>query len=193
MSANPLRGATFDRAMAAGGRMHALTLAAAIDWSSTRSVCDVGGGTGDLLSALLDLEPTLVGTVLDLPDVVRRACTHERLTAVAGNAFAEVPSGFDTYLLVNVLHDWGDDDATTILRRVGEAGDGRARVIVLEGDHTPVPRQDVAICTDVLMAALTNGGRERSTADFAALARAAHLELVASTRLASGDLAHELR
>ena len=47
--------------------MHALALAAAIDWSTTETVCDVGGGTGDLLAALLDLEPHLVGTVLDLP------------------------------------------------------------------------------------------------------------------------------
>ncbi len=200
MAAHPRRGAAFDRAMAAGGRMHALTLAAAIDWSTTTTVCDVGGGTGDLLAALLDLEPTLTGTVLDLPEVVARSVGHDRLTAVAGDAFAAVPAGFDTYLLVNVLHDWGDDDAVTMLRRVAEAAQPRrpgdsstARVIVLEGDRTTVPRQDIAICTDVLMAALTSGGRERDTAELAALARTAGLDLVATSRLASGDLAHELR
>jgi O-methyltransferase domain len=115
-----------------------------------------------------------------------------------------VPPGFDAYLLVNVLHDWADPEAVTILQRVADACRDRgqatgpaqapaARLIVLEGDRTTVPRQDIAICTDVLMAALTNGGRERSTADFVALGRIAGLELVATTRLASGDLAHELR
>ncbi len=204
MTAHPLRGAAFDRAMAAGGRMHALTLAAAVDWSTTTTVCDVGGGTGDLLAALLDLEPTLTGTVLDLPEVVARAIGHDRLTVVPGDAFAHVPPGFDTYLLVNVLHDWGDPEVVAILERVAEACRGRstgstpaqrnpARLIVLEGDRTTVPRQDMAICTDVLMAALTNGGRERSTADFSSLGRAAGLELTTTTRLASGDLAHELR
>jgi SAM-dependent methyltransferase len=200
MAAHPLRGATFDRAMAAGARMHALTLAAAVDWSTTTSVCDVGGGTGDLLAALLDLEPTLTGTVLDLPEVVARAVEHERLTAVPGDAFSHVPAGFDTYLLVNVIHDWADPEAVAILEQVAEACRDRtgvapapARSIVLEGDRTTVPRQDMAICTDVLMAALTNGGRERSAADIAALGRDAGLELVSTTRLASGDLAHELR
>ena len=199
MAAHPQRGAAFDRAMAAGARMHALTLAVAIDWSTTANVCDVGGGTGDLLAALLDLEPTLTGTVLDLPAVVARVIGHERLTAVAGDAFVHVPAGFDTYLLVNVLHDWGDDDAVALLRCVCEANRPRpprstpARVIVLEGDRTTVPRQDIAICTDVLMAALTSGGRERGAAELATLGRAAGLELVATTRLGSGDLAHELR
>ena len=125
-----------------------------------------------------------------------------------GDAFVHVPPGFDTYLLVNVLHDWGDPEVVAILERVAEACRARAagstsarstaransgRLIVLEGDRTTVPRQDMAICTDVLMAALTNGGRERSTADFIALGRAAGLELTTTTRLASGDLAHELR
>ncbi|CAN5486164.1 hypothetical protein BH20ACT2_BH20ACT2_14890 [soil metagenome] len=43
------------------------------------------------------------------------------------------------------------------------------------------------------MAALTDGGQERSTAAFAALAGACGLELHRTVRLASGDLAHELR
>ena len=51
----------------------------------------------------------------------------------------------------------------------------------------------MAICADVLMAALTKGGRERNAAQFAALGRACGLVLTKSTRLASGDLAHELR
>jgi hypothetical protein len=55
MAQHPERWSTFDRAMSAGGRMHALTLAAALDWSGDRRVCDVGGGTGELLSTLLDL------------------------------------------------------------------------------------------------------------------------------------------
>ncbi len=71
MAAHPDRGATFDQAMAAGGRMHALTLAAAIDWSTTSSICDVGGGTGELLATLLDLLPSVQGTLVDLPSVDR--------------------------------------------------------------------------------------------------------------------------
>jgi hypothetical protein len=191
MTAHPDRGATFDAAMAAGGRMHGLALTAAFDWSRDRRVCDVGGGTGDLLGVLLDLVPDLEGTLFDLPSVVARAREHLRLRIVGGDAFAGVPSGFDTYLLVSVLHDWDDRHAEGILQRVAEAAQPSSRIIVVDNERTVVPRADLAVATDVLMAALTGGGRERDTASFAALGGRCGLELRRTVRLASADLAHE--
>jgi hypothetical protein len=193
MTAHPERGAAFDHAMAAGGRMHGLMLAAVFDWSDDRRVCDVGGGTGDLLGVLLDLVPTLEGTVFDLPDVVARARAHARLTATAGDAFVDVPAGFDTYLLVSVLHDWNDDDAQLILARVARAAGTAARVIVVDTERTARPRADLSVSVDVLMAAVTRGGKERDTAAFTALGRAAGLTRTRTVRLASGNLAHEFR
>jgi hypothetical protein len=191
MTAHPERGATFDRAMAAGGRLHGLALAAALDWSESRRVCDVGGGTGDLLAVLLDLIPHLDGTVFDLPNVVARAVEHARLEAVGGDAFVAVPPGFDTYLLVSVLHDWNDADARRILERVATAAGTGARVIVVDSERTTVPQAGMAVAVDVLMTALTHGGHERDAAAFRALGRACGLDLRRSVRLASGNLAHE--
>lgn len=197
MAEHPERWATFDAAMAAGARMHALGLAAALDWEDRRRVCDVGGGTGALLAALLDLVPHLEGTVLDLPGVIERAVSHPRLEPLAGDAFAEVPPGFDTYLFVNVLHDWPDDRATALLSRAADAaaaatGGTRARVVVVDNDRPDVPQPDVAVATDVLMAALTPGGRERDADGFAAIGRSAGLRLERSVRLPTTDLAHVL-
>jgi hypothetical protein len=190
MAWHPDRWSTFDRAMGAGGRMHALTLAAALDWSGDRRVCDVGGGTGALLSTLLDLVPDLEGTLLDLPEVVARAEPHPRLQTTGGDAFAHVPEGFDTYLLVNVLHDWDDTDAARILTRVAEATGSSGRVVVVEAEYTAVPRDELAVSADLLMAALTRGGRERGTEAFVGLGRTAGLRHERAVRLASGDLAH---
>lgn len=190
MADHPARWATFDAAMAAGGRMHALGLTAAVDWADTDTVCDVGGGTGDLLAALLDLVPHLQGTVLDLPDVVARAVDHPRMTTVGGDAFEAVPRGFDTYLLVNVLHDWNDADATRILGCVAKAAGSGSRVIVVDSEATTVPTDGMAVSADVLMAALTPGGRERDTETFRRLAASVGLHHDRSRRLASGDLAH---
>ncbi|MCD9625426.1 methyltransferase [Rhabdothermincola salaria] len=190
MADHPDRWATFDRAMAAGGRMHGLVLAAALDWDGTESICDVGGGTGALAATLLEMLPGRRATVLDLPGVVERAVDHPRLTAVGGDAFEQVPPGFDTYLLVNVVHDWDDRDASRILQRVAEAAEGRARVVVVDSERTIVPRPDMAVAADVLMAALTDGGKERTASELRTLGRSAGLELDHSTRLASGDVAH---
>lgn len=193
MADHPERWSVFDAAMAAGGRMHGLALAAAIDWSGGGTVCDVGGGTGHLLATLLELVPDLDGTVFDLPAVVERAVDHPQLKVVGGDAFEQVPAGFDTYLLVNVLHDWSDEDATRLLRRVAEAAEPSARIVVVDSEATTVPRRDIAVATDVLMAALTPGGKERDAAAFVRLANPVGLELAHSTRLASGDLAHIFR
>ena len=126
--------------------------------------------------------------MLDLPEVVGRATTRPRLTVIAGDVFAGVPEGFDTYLLVNVLHDWDDEDATRILRRVAEAAARRSRVVVVDSDHPTVTEDDLAVSADVLMAALTTGGKERHIAAIAELGRAAGLRHERSVRLASADL-----
>ena len=194
MAAHPDRWSTFDRAMAAGARMHAHALAAALDWSDTTTVCDVGGGTGELLATLLDLVPTLTtGTVFDLPAVAGRAVRHPRLLVAAGDAFAAVPAGFDAYLLVNVLHDWGDPDAACLLGSVVRAASARSTVVVLDNDRPRRPRDDIALSADLLMAALTSRGKERDTAQFVELAASVGLAHERSVRLASGDLAHVFR
>jgi hypothetical protein len=193
MASHPHRWEAFDRAMAAGGRMHALGLAAAFDWPDGQVVCDVGGGTGALLATLVELRPALRGLLVDLPEVVERAASHPKVEVVAGDAFAQVPAGADSYLLVNVLHDWSDADAVRMLDRVAAAAGEQARVIVVEAEHTIRPRDDMAVRADVLMAVLTAGGRERTAAEFASLGARSGLELTRTVRLASGDVAHELR
>ncbi len=54
-----------------------------------------------------------------------------------------------------------------------------------------VPRADLSISADILMAALTDGGVERDTEAFRALGATCGLRPVRTVRLASGDLAHE--
>jgi hypothetical protein len=193
MEDHPERWEVFDRAMAAGGRMHALTLLAAVDFEATRSVCDVGGGTGALLTTLLDHLPEVEGTLLDLPAVVARAGSHPRLTVLAGDAFESVPPGHGTYLLVNVVHDWGDDDVVRLLSNVaGAIGDSGGRLLVVEAARAVAPQDRTFAATDVMMAALTPGGRERSADEVARLGGRSGLRLHSSTRLASGDWAHQL-
>ncbi len=190
MAAHPDRGAAFGRAMAAGGRMHALGLVAAVDWKRSKRVCDVGGGTGELLATLFDRVGHLEGAVFDRPDVLERAVDHPRMARLAGDAFVEVPSGFDTYLLVNVLHDWSDADGARLLNQVRRAVRSGGRVIVVENSPTHRPQNEIALSADLLMASLTPGGRERSAEQFAALGRSAGFTLSATHRLASADVAY---
>lgn len=187
--------ARFDAAMAAGGRMHGLLLARALDWSDRRRVCDVGGGDGTLLATLVAHHPHLDSVVLELPEVVERMPGHPQVAGVAGNAFVAVPGGFDTYLLVNVLHDWGDGDARRILTRVAEAArtpcatPAPVRVVVVESRARRRSVDDLTLSADTLMLALTPGGRERTMDELTALGRAAGLQQRRRVALPSGDVA----
>jgi O-methyltransferase domain len=187
------RHAAFDAAMSAGARLHGLALAAAIDWTDVRTVCDVGGGTGAVLRALLDRHEHLHGVLYDLPEVVDRVEASERLEVVSGDAFDHVPGDCDVYLFVNVLHDWNDERCIALLNNVRESGVDGARAIVVEGERRQRPVDGIALRTDLLMLALTPGGRERTTDEFAALASRAGMRLRDWIRLASGDRAHVIQ
>jgi hypothetical protein len=195
MSARPEAHARFDAAMAAGARMHGLLLARVLDWSDQRRVCDVGGGDGTLLATLLAHHPHLEGAVLELPEVAARLPDRPRITAIPGDAFAAVPDGFDTYLLVNVVHDWDDRDAQRLLARVAEAAaapDATAtpvRIVVVESRARTRPTADIALSADLLMLALTPGGRERTIEELTSLGRAAGLRRGRWLALPSGDVA----
>ncbi len=197
MEQHPERHATFDAAMAAGGRLHGLVLARSLDWSTSRRVCDIGGGTGALLLTLLAAHPHLDGVLLELPEVAERVPVRERLTVVGGDAFAEVPAGCDTYLLVNVLHDWSDDDATRLLAAVARAmAAGEvpgSRVVIVEGRTDARGRDEFTARADLLMFALTAGCRERTRREFAELGAAAGLRVESTVPLPSGSVAHVLR
>jgi hypothetical protein len=196
MAGRPDRHTAFDGAMAAGGRMHGLLVADALDWSTSRRVCDVGGGDGAFLGVLLAQHEHLEGVLLELPEVVARAPRRDRVTAIGGDAFTEVPTGCDTYVFVNVLHDWDDEAATRLLQRAAEALDASTdssppkRIVVLESEAHARPRDDLAIRADLLMLALTPGGRERTTDEVTVLAARAGLRRGRTVRLASGDVAH---
>jgi len=183
----------FDAAMAAGARMHALALAEALVWPTPTRVCDVGGGNGALLATLVECHRGLRGTVIDLPSVVAGATPPPGVELLAGDAFSEVPSGFDTYLLVNVVHDWPDEGAVGLLTNVAQAVPSDGRIIVVEGERTPIPADGITARTDLLMLLLTNGGRERTTAELAELGRLSGLTHERAIRLASADRAHVFR
>lgn len=146
----------------------------AYDFDDARIVVDVGGGEGAVLARILRRAPKATGIVFDLPAVVEEAASRvsryglgERLAFEGGDFFQSVPSG-DTYVLSRILHDWNDVDATRILRRVVDAAKPGARVVVFERVLRPEGSW-LDAAADLLMLAVTPGGRERTESEFRAL------------------------
>jgi hypothetical protein len=168
--------AAFDRAMQLGasGRVEQLT---SLEWRGDETVVDVGGGNGSLLAALLRVQPGLRGIVFDLPETVRdEAALGERIVFVEGSFFERVPDG-DVYIVSKILHDWGDEQATAVLRTIRAAGPENARLLILESVLTEGNEPDGAKWLDLLMLTLA-GGRERNEEEWRALLADGGFELV---------------
>ncbi len=120
-----------------GAEPHAV--AAAYDFSDCTTVIDVGGGTGNLLAAILERHPRARGILADLPHVVRearvaieaRGLAH-RVTLEGVDFFTAVPPGGDVYLLSHVIHDWTEDQCLTILRNCRQTMAPGSRLLIVE-------------------------------------------------------------
>jgi hypothetical protein len=109
------------------------------DFSGIATFCDVAGGYGHLMCALLLANPGLGGIVLDLPEVVEdtdelwatKLGLQQRCRYVAGDMFEVVPKA-DAYSLKMILHDWSDAECVKILSNIRKASIGPARVFIVE-------------------------------------------------------------
>jgi hypothetical protein len=139
-----------------------------------KTLVDIAGGHGMLITSILKKYPAARGILMDLPHVLEGA--KQRLAAeglsgrcalASGDFFKEVPSG-DAYIMKHIIHDWDDERAGIILRNIGRASASGAKVIFLE---TPVLAGDapqIVKWLDLEMLMLP-GGRERTEAEYRTL------------------------
>jgi hypothetical protein len=195
----PDAGRAFNDAMRAGSRLQAVALVHGLDWHNVQRVCDVGGGTGGALRHLLEAFADLEGVLFDLPEVVAEAdgalvdgALGARCAREGGSFFDAVPPGCDRYLLLAIVHDWDDERATEILRRVREAMPPNGDAVVVEGVLSDKPVDEFAAASDLLMLTLADG-RERTESQFRRLFADAGLAWTAHVPLATGFSAFVLR
>ncbi len=176
MEQHPQAATDFNNSMTALSRFEAAGVCAAFDFSGCSTVVDVGGGHGRLLTEVLTAYPTLKGILFDQPSVVDAArpvlepsAVGARCQVVGGDFFTGVPAGGDTYLLKHIIHDWDDERSAVILRNCREAMAAGGRALVVEGVMPPGNEPSNSKLWDVVMLALTSGGRERTEEEYAAL------------------------
>lgn len=139
------------------------------DFGKFNTFCDVGGGYGQFIQAILEKHPKASGMVFELPEVIGKVrmqnpCLEsDRFKLVAGDFFENVPQGNDVYLLKSVIHDWDDAKAEQILKNCREAMRPDSRLLLIEVVLQPHEKLSYAHCMDFLMMAIT-GGKERSVA-----------------------------
>ena len=143
-----------------------------------RTLVDVAGGHGAVLTSILKKYPAMRGVLVRPRPRDRRrdgrASTApglaDRCTRSPGDFFKAVPAGGDAYIMKHIIHDWDDERAPAILRNIrtaiGPNGGARdpARVGDSAGQRSPISaRSSTSRCWCM------PGGSERTDAEFRAL------------------------
>ena len=147
-------------------------VAAAYDFSQFGTIVDVGGATGNMLSAILTHHDGPRGVLYDMPHVVADAPElltaseiADRVTIESGSFFESVPTGGDAYILSHIIHDWSEEQCLTILANIRRAmkPDGKLLIVefVLPEDDTP----HLGKLADMIMLVVP-GGQERTPEEY---------------------------
>lgn len=177
MQKHPEDAKEFGESMTSISRMENPAVAMAYDYSRFRTLVDIGGGHGSLLSSILRLAPKLTGVVFDNPHVIENARKDEHITArdvadriqcVGGDFFAEVPAGGDAYMMKYIMHDWNDELAGRILGNVRKVIPADGTLLIVDNVIPPGNDPQWGKVLDINMLVLT-GGKERTERQFGEL------------------------
>jgi hypothetical protein len=183
LETNPKEAKLFHDAMTSLSAGAVAAVVAGYDFSDIKTLVDVGGGHGLLLSTVLSKYPLMNAIVFDDEKVVSGAqavlSAHgvaDRCELAGGNFFESVPKGGDAYILKHIIHDWSDDECVTILKHCHDAMLANGKVLIVE---MVVPGPNVPAISKLLdlemLLFLT--GRERTEEEYESLLDRAGFEL----------------
>jgi len=188
LDAHPAEATDFHQGMDALSSLNRPWISERYDFTRYEAICDVGGGVGANLAAILQAAPQARGVLFDRPEVVQRGEARlatlglqSRVTLAGGSFFETVPTGCDLYVLQAIVHDWGDEQMGALLRRIRAARAPGGRLLVIEACLPEGDGWHVARAMDLQMLVSTGTGRERTESQFRALFAAGGWELLSAT------------
>jgi hypothetical protein len=178
LSTHPEEGRLFHEAMAGKSFAQVGPVVAAYDFSSFRTIGDIGGGLGHLLSAVLEGVPQARGVLFDLPQVIDQARrqANPRINYIGGDFFRDPVPPCDAYMMMTVLHDWSDEESIAILKNIKVNAPRNAKLLIVEGVVQPDARDSFLMDLDIEMLVMTTG-RERTLKEWRTVISAAGMRL----------------
>lgn len=177
LASDPEASVTFGEAMTAKSHADLHGLLQVYDFSRFDTIADIGGGHGHVIKGILEANPGAHGVLFDLPHVIAEV-PHDtpRLELVAGDFFRDRLPAADCYILMNIIHDWSDQQADTILAAVRDAAKPGATLLLVESVVPDAEGPSWAKTLDIVMLMAT-GGRERTAAEYKEFLAAGGFEL----------------
>ena len=158
-------------------------MAEAYDFSGIRTLADIGGSQGFILSLVLQKYPDMRGILFDLPAVVKGAPNfiksyglENRIDIRGGDCFESIPGGADAYLLKHILHDWNDEDCLRILKNIYAVAEPGTKLLVVDAVIGARNEHEFGKILDIQMLVHLHG-KERTQAEWKGLLHAARFQL----------------
>lgn len=176
-------------------------VAAAHDWTLHKSVLDVGGCRGNLVTQILTAQPHLEGHVFDIPQMepffdekVAEVGLTGRVTFHGGSFFDvdELPAA-DVVVLGHVLHDWDPQQRRDLVALAYAAVHPGGALLVYDRmlEDEPLHVDNLVISLDMLL--VTDGGSEYAVTELFDHAAAAGCSDVTAEPLGHDDTLVVLR
>jgi len=153
------------------------------DFAGIKTLVDVGGGHGGLITSILQSHPEMNGILFDSPQVIEGAKAtvdasgvSDRCQLAAGNFFESVPDDGDAIILKWIIHDWNDEQSVAIMKNCHRALPENGKLILVEAVVPASNEPHFSKFIDLNMLVMT-GGRERTEEEFRALYDAAGFRL----------------
>lgn len=158
------------------------TIIEAYDFSSYKTLVDIGGGNGALMFAVLNTAAESNGIIFDEPYVIQQTellipeDLKDRCKVFGGNFFEEIPVGADLYTTKWVIHDWNDAEVIKILSNIYKSMPVGGRLLIIDSvipdnsKNTP----HAGKLLDINIMTLTTG-KERTLNEFKSLIERAGL------------------
>ncbi len=184
LAENEEESSLFDHSMTNLSILAVEPILSAYDFSSVKTIADIGGGEGLLLSAVLYKHRHASGILFDLPEALINAGpvfdkynVRKRISVTPGSFFDVAPVGCDLYLLKNIIHNWSDKDCIRILSNIRNILPLHGKILVIEmivkNDNHP----SFGKLLDIQMMVTMQDGKERTREEFDSIVSAAGLKI----------------
>ncbi|NTV84374.1 MAG: hypothetical protein HGA23_08765, partial [Bacteroidales bacterium] len=170
---NPDKNEIYNKAMDNSSGLVALALLSSYSFHGIKTLVDLGGGHGLLLSAILEKYPNMKGILFDQPHVVGETLSADihpdiksKIEIIRGDFFEDIPSGADAYFMKNILHAFGEEDCLHLLKKIHAVMADKGKIIILETIIEPDNKPALGKRLDLVMMTGTGGGKERTREEF---------------------------
>jgi len=173
---HPEENSVFNKAMTETAELSGSIMVDSYPFRRYKTIVDIGGGQGLLLTQILAENVSVAGILVDQPHVAdtamenfKRKNVADRCKVIAGSFFDDIPGNGDLYIMKNILHDWDDETSVRILQNLHKNMPDHARLLLIETIINADNNPSFGKFIDLQMLIGTQGGKERTKDEFKAL------------------------